>query len=244
MHTFRKHMSTRALGLGLAVALLMATATAQAASVPFAQFQQTTGSPVNFTNSGGALGTLTLSPPAVPVTFNFLGTSGLPTADRAAVMTLNALSLTPATNAGGVLVQPINGPANAITFTEVGTGKNLLTMIFTGNILGFAGSSNAQLSGDLALGNTVIYTSDYLTFGGPGSNEASYLIGLPQVTPALSIGAGGFLNSFSANAFGSFSSGIAFVPEPASVVMMGSGAALPLWLLLRRRKRVHATATA
>jgi len=245
MQTLPMLKSTRGygrwLGAALAVAILAAAPVVSAAPVQFAQFQQTSGTPFVWTN-GSPVSTFTLSPPSVQVTFNFLAASGLSTGDRLATMTFSAQTTATGSNFGGFLVQPINGPANIISFTEVGTGKNLLTMIFTGTITGQAGFSNGSLAGATndggVTGNKVIYTSDYLAFGGPGGNEASYLIGLPQINPALGLNANGFLNSFTTSAFGGFSTGIAFVPEPASVVMMGTGAALPLWLLISRRRKL------
>lgn len=229
----------------LAATALVATAvapSARAAGVEFAQFNAMTGSPVTFQNIGGTQGALGITTVATPVTFNFMPGYGLGTQDRAATLTLSGTTGTPATSTPilgkNYLDQPITGAGNTLTIRENSSGKILLQMTFTGDITGFSGSSVGSLSGDTTLGNTVTYYSDFVSaFSGTGN---SFILGLPNITPGLAIGAGGFLASFVTNANGSFSAtSLAVVPEPASVVMYGTGLAACLVLARRVRRKAR-----
>ena len=210
------------------VALAMAgPAPAKAASVQFATFQQTTGTPFEFDGALGTFGGVSQTK------FNFTAASGLSTVDRNATITLSSQAVGSVMSAGGVLVQAIDG-ANVISIIENSTNKNLLTMVFNGSISGFSGSSNATLAGDTNIGNVIAYSSDYLEI--LNGNPASYLIGLPTVTPALSVG-GTYLSTFVSNASGSFSANINAVPAPTSMAMFGTGIVTTL-ALAKRRKRL------
>ncbi|MFO0910985.1 MAG: PEP-CTERM sorting domain-containing protein [Isosphaeraceae bacterium] len=234
--TLKAHGRGRGLGLALAAAFLM-NATTYAATVDFATFNQTaSGSPFSFTNNGGVSGTINYNT-AVQVNFNFTAATGLGTGDRLANVTITntggVSTFTPAASAGGFLVQPLNN-LPTIKFTEVSTGKNLLTMTFTGDILGRVGAAVGSIQGDDTTGQVVQYTSDYIAFGAPGN---SYVLSLGAISPGLSLGAGGFLNSFTANIGGQFRGSIPTIPEPTSIIMLGTGVALPLWALRRHRKQ-------
>jgi hypothetical protein len=226
----------------LAVVALLAAAPAHAAPVQFAQFNETTANqPFSFTNNGGTSGTIAYNS-ATPITFNFTAATGLSTADRTATLSISSLlpgpsTFTPATGLS-VLDQQITQPT-VLKITEVGgpsPGANLLTLTFTGDIVGRVGGSNASLAGGDNTGQLVQYTSDFLTFMQPGN---SYLLGLSQITPGLSLGAGNFLNSFIANIQGAFTANvIAGVPAPTSVTMFGTGIIAASVLTLRQRKRL------
>jgi hypothetical protein len=225
----------------LAVVALLAAAPAHAAPVQFAQFNEVTANqPFSFTNNGGTSGTIAYNS-ATPITFNFTAASGLSTADRNATLSFSAgpSTFTPGFPLGaGVLDQPISN-LNTLKITEVGgpnPGANLLTMTFTGDIVGRAGGSNASLAGGDDTGQVVIFSSDLLTFAQPGN---SYLLGLSQISPGLSLGAGNFLNNFIANIQGAFTANvIAGVPAPTSVAMFGTGIVAASVLTFRQRKRL------
>jgi hypothetical protein len=224
-----------------AVVALLAAGPVHAAPITFANFNETvSNTPFAFTNNGGTSGTISYNS-ATPITFNFTAPTGLSTADRTATLSISAgpSTFTPGFPLGaGVLDQPIS---NLVTLkiTEVGgpnPGANLLTMMFTGDITGRAGGSIASLQGADNTGQVVIFSSDLLTFAQPGN---SYILGLSQITPGLSLGAGNFLNSFLANINGQFSANIiAGVPAPTSVAMFGTGIVAASVLTLRQRKRL------
>ena len=196
---------------------------ARGAPYNFAVFTDLSGTrPFSFTNNGGV--SATISTGSIPVTFDFTTPTGLSTAPRAATLTLTGSSTLPASNPGGNVDQPITSAT--LSITENGTGKNLLSMTFTGILAGIASGPNAQLSGADTNSQTVTFTSDYLTFTPPGN---SYALSLAAVTPALSIGPGGFLGSFQADITGQFTGNA--VPEPVSLSLF---ALAPLALLRRR----------
>jgi hypothetical protein len=200
------------------------------AAYNFADFTELTGTrPFSFTNNGGTSGTISAT--SVPVTFNFTTPTGLPTTDRPATLTISTAggpsTTTPATS-GTNDDQPIN-ILTTLTITENSTGNKLLGMSFTGDILGKSSSPSAQLSGADTTGQTVTFTSDFLNFTAPGN---SYAVSLASMNPALSIGPGGFLNSFLADLNGQFSGNAAAVPEPATVGLLGLA---PLTFLRRRQ---------
>jgi len=248
MRTSPKRIKSRWLSAPIALAVLaLSQASADAAAVTFAQFTQAgPGTPFAFVNQTtfGQAGIVGFS---TPVNFNFTLASGLSTVTRAATLTLTAVTNAPASSAvlGGstFIDQPINGnnpsnPADVLTIVENSTGKTLLSLTFTGDIVGKMNDPSASLTGstDPAAGNNMVnYSSAFLNFG-PGVN--SYLLGLTSDNPALSIGPGGFLNSFVGSIGGSFSATVvAAVPEPASLAMFGTGL-IATAVLASQRKRL------
>jgi hypothetical protein len=209
---------------------------AQAALFQFADFHLINANqPLSLTNNAGT--SATLQALSVPVVFNFTTQSGLSTVDRNAILTVNPASatITPATVSGSLLDQPINPLSFSII--ESGTGKNLLTMTPTsGDLVGLSNSVTGSLGGT----KTNVYTSDYATFS--SSANESFNLGLGTISPLLSVGPGGFLNSFVANVNGQFSADTAGftpkIPEPASAALAGVGVlSIAVVTALKRRRR-------
>jgi hypothetical protein len=215
----------------LALAALTMNATAKADPFGFANFDLTNANqPFSFTNNGGTSGTISAS---AQVNFNFTQQTGLSTANHAATLTITGSTFTPAQTVIGIVDQPISN-ISTLTLTDNVTHQNLLTMTFTGQLVGSAGGASAEVIGSDTAGAVVQYKSDFLAFNEPGN---SYTLGLNTLAPAFTIGAGGFLNSFVANITGQFTANAIAVPEPASVVMYGTGIVGAL-VLVRRRKRL------
>ncbi len=224
-----------------AIALLMIGSVAYAAPIQFADFHLVNATqPFSLTNNGGT--SLTVQALSVPVVFNFTSQSGLPTADHNAILTINpagtAATTLAAIAAGSLLDQPIN-PLN-FSILDSSTGKNLLSLsTSSGDLVGMSGGATASLSGM----NSGAYTSDFATFN--ASATRSYNLGLGTLSAPLSLGPGGFLNSFIANVNGQFtvdSGGFRpNTPEPASIVLSGLGALVFSALAISKRKRNGAT---
>jgi hypothetical protein len=132
----------------------------------------------------------------------------------------------PATLSTGNLTQPLNQTItisiirNTPTSPGVGTGTrtNLLTAVITPNtnnpLLGGAdGSNSATFSASTSptsMDNNVTFTSDFLNFSATTARNLG--LSFSSVTPNLSLGAGSFLNSFTAAGTGTFASNP--VPTP------------------------------
>lgn len=230
--TLSRLIGPAVIGLLSTTACLFATPAAQGAPIEFANFHLlNSNQPVSFTNNGGI--SATLQALSVPVVFNYTMQSGLPTADRSAILTINPTPTTiPAIVAGSLIDQPIH--PTSFSIIEVGTGKNLLTMSSTnGELVGLSTALNASVSGTAA----GVYTSNFATFA-PSASE-SFNLGLATLSTPLTVGAGGFLSSFNSNIIGQFSvDSTGFtpnVPEPSTIAIFATG--LVLFPLLRRRGR-------
>ena len=225
-HTIRTLVAAALPCAAVLLALTLPDSRAAAAAIEFAEFNLISASqPLTFTNYGNDLDESgTLQALNVPVIFNFTAQSGLDTSDRAATMTINAPGTRTYLHAkildGGLIEQPISD-ANTLSIIENGTNKNLLSLSFTGDLVGPLGGSSANLRGAEANGDLVSFSSD---FGSFGASDKSFSLGLAAITSPLAFGDGKFLKSFVANINGNFSSDFTSnVPEPASVAMFGIG---------------------
>ena len=203
------------------------------AAITFAQFDESTNAntqPFTFTNSGPGS---TFSG-TVQGNFQFL-IAGLPTAPQAATITLTSTAVSPATTFGPFLSQPIEGATDTLTFTRVSDNANLLSVTFTGNLTGFDGDVSATLSSNTLSGDSLTYTSAFLDFSGTTSRSMG--LNVAGINPAFTQNDNGFLDNFTADLTGGFSSSPApaVVPEPASVVVFGSLGAVGLLYLAARR---------
>jgi hypothetical protein len=241
---------SRRLGVLAAFMVLAAATPARATGIQFAVFQQlpNAANPYTFTNNGDGTASFTGSS---QVLFNFTSQSGADTTQHTLTLTINATTTLPGMKLGSLLDQTMNGQPGPVghlnTLTVTDGTHNYLTMNFNGDIFGSQGTANATFSGDTQGGNSVTYSSDFLSF----STGSSFLIGLPTVTlinpgpnpnppPAflqgLQLGFGGLLDSFTTNAQGSFSANLS-VPVPTSAVMFGTGLAATVVLSGLRKRR-------
>jgi PEP-CTERM motif len=239
MFRFSKVFKLLSLVIALGAAPL---AVIQAAPFEFADVNLLNANlPFTFTNNGGTSGTVSIL--SAPVTFNFTTQSGLSTVDHQATLTLQISSafppgtpstFTPGSQFGPVIDQPLPN-LMSLSITEVGTGANLLTMLFTGDIVGRAGTPNGNLSGADNTGQAVQFSSAFGSFLQPGN---SFVLGLGTITPGLTLGPGNFLNSFTSNINGQFTANFSTVPEPAATVLFGLGIAAAAIVRVRRFSRL------
>lgn len=143
----------------------------------------------------------------------------------------------PAINSFGTLVQPLGGanPTFQIFSTDP-PGVNPPVLLLSGNI------STATLAGANGGGAGAVFSAAGVTYTGGAiytallaaggtANPGDLSFSLTDVSPTFSInGVSGFLNAFTANGEGSFTSPL--VPEPAAIGLAG----FALLMLKRRAK--------
>ncbi|HTQ39379.1 MAG TPA: hypothetical protein VMJ32_10140 [Pirellulales bacterium] len=231
---------------------------ARASSISFAQFSEASpggnlfayldngsGNDAQFgTSTGGPLGA------AIPVSFTYLTVAGPMPLDlqgnQNATLSMTSSTKTISTVLGGVVgSQPITG-AGTVTDTisiirstpaNEGSGSrtNLLTVTFTGQMIGVMEGRTPQVSADTLLsGNSVTYSSDFLTFSPSAERDFSLTFsswtntgngnGLEQAADLFFAGA-------LASGTGTFD-GAATVPEPAAMTL---GAIAAVMLVLSAR---------
>lgn len=251
----------------VACGIFAAAIASPAAAVPvtFAQYVQQNGAQQAWAITTNAGGTTTVTANS-NVFMSFSGVLGLPFAGpEAATFSLSATS-TQLGNCGvncGIgdsFVQP--GYVGTFSFIDAGSapGTNLLSGTFStngnpaisgGQLRSAVGSSGAGFQGSATLANLnqLVMTSDYLSFAGQTSQNASFSLSslIPNFATGPVVGsqarpATGTFNASGAGTFSSDPGPTARVPEPASMALLGAG--LIGLAAVRRRSTVAATAAA
>lgn len=213
---------------------------ASADPVTFAQFTQGGGGNAFVFTNNGADSILTVV--NVPVNFSYQTDNcyGAVGQNILANMTLTA-SVSDAGNLTGknisqsftvnsmvfTAVNPINGNSNLLTLQNGSTG------VFTG----LKGSHVGSLYGDTDNGDTVQFTSDFLSFD--QTIERNFSLSFTSLNPSLQLSANNFLSSFTAAGTGTFDSDPVptLVPEPSSIVFwMIGGICIAGTLTIRKRR--------
>ncbi len=212
-----KYRLTAVLRFAAAILTTMTFASAaRATPIEFANFRLSNADqPLSFSNNTTFASIIAAN---VPVVFDFTSQSGLSTVDHAGILSITNTPIATAASAfATILDQPIPSSAT-LTIIDSNSGMNLLTMTFTGNLIGQSNGPSASLIGAETNGQTVTFSSSFASFA---QTDNSYNLGLATISPTLSIGPGGFLSSFVANINGQFTtdSGSLDVPEPASATL-------------------------
>lgn len=180
-------------------------------------------------------------PASVMVKFSFLSAALAPyVSDVASKFTLFAsVTNSPATLGSGQLVQNLGTGSFSflstapitIGSTTYATGSNLLSATFDhAALFGSAGGTSGSLSASSGAGDTLVYSSDFMSFP---AGDTDFSIALTAISPVVSrANANSALNNFRATANGNFSAAV--VPEPASWALMVTGFGL-VGVAARRR---------
>lgn len=208
---------------------------AHATPTVFAQFSATSGSPFAFTYQSGP-NTATLTGSAT-VQFEYVNMPGNPLNNviQPATLTISVTATANATQGFGFVDQPI---ASSSSFSIIAGGVNLLSgTSISGNITGKVGGVNANLSGSTSSGDTVVFSSDLLSFSNVSLSSFSFIF--PDVNPTLALSTHGtstFLSNFSSDTQGAFTTDPApAVPEPSSIGLIAAGVALTSLATFRKK---------
>lgn len=185
-------------------------------------FVSSTGPNVYFAFTPGAI-------PIADVLMPLPGTPILATLTRTST-TSSAAICNPSCTTGSAVTQELG--TGSVVFTD---SNNHVLLGITGSDLfinGVLGGSTGGFNGSSASSSIAFY-SDYINFSSASIEDRS--ISLNAITPSLSIGPGGLLNSFTAQASGNF--GVSFSPEPPTAVLLGM-AGLLLMAGTRYRRRL------
>jgi hypothetical protein len=225
--------------LALAMALFMPRV-AGAATITFMQFTEVNfNAPVTFTNDGSGNTTIVATNVLVDVGLNEsfclnVGCDGFDDTQDV-VFNLNAGSTGAATSVGGVVTQPYAG---SFSFTQ--GGINLLTVTFSDELSGSEDGSNPGLNAsdppDTFSGTSDVLDPDLLlaprgfafSFSAFTSAGEGGLVIVNQSVASGTADVSGTLNASPLQ--------VSEVPEPASLVLMGSGLAAIATRIRRRRK--------
>jgi hypothetical protein len=125
-----------------------------------------------------------------------------------------------------------------------GSRTNLLTMTFTGELEGRIAGTTPTLSGNTSLGDTVTYTSDFVSFA--SSAEQDFNLAFSSWNPDLALSSDGYFKNATAAGTGTFDFGAASVgtPEPAALPWFVVGLALVMTRVRRPANRRQFTAAA
>lgn len=191
----------------------------QAQTVTFAQFIQRNGSNDFVFSNNGTNATFQTIAGGTPIIFTYQNITGLPLelqGPQNARLFVTASTTTPAIQAPGDPVRDIQRFSGTFTIEIIrdtlcncgtGTQRNLLTVVVSPD-----GTTQSSLAGDdlsdaiaytaSDARQTVTYTSSFLGFAPTSIDNLG--LSFSSVFPLVSIGPGGFLNSFTAAGTGTF----------------------------------------
>ncbi len=193
---------------------------------------------------------------AVAADFTYMAGAGTLPADlqgvQNATISMTSSTKSPITLYGdGTASEKITGAGQVVDVIKItrstaaaegtGTKTNLLTMTFTGKLRGDIGGDTPNISGNTSLGDTVVFSSDFLSFANATTEDYNLAFsswGQPNPPPfGLQPSAtDSFYSTASSASAGTFDFGVlaVSVPEPTLLPLIGAAG---LGLLSRRTRR-------
>lgn len=235
--------SQRLLSIGKAAffsfLLLCSTTFINAQTVTFAQFVELNGTNDFIFTNNGSNATFQTIPNGSPILFRYQNLPGLAPelqGEQRAHIFVTSTTTAPVSITGNRIVQPFNQTftiriiRDTPTSMGVGSGSrtNLLTAIVTPApdnpvLAGDTGGESAGFTASTPNQN-IVYNSDFITFP-TLSTSRNLALSFSSVTPALALGTGGFMRSFTAAGTGTFASNpgptSSTPPTSAGVVISG-----------------------
>jgi len=214
-------MSLKKLALTLAMAGLVSAGTAHANTI--LTFGQSSGS--NTITGTQAAGTTTITGTNVGVVITQIDAAVV--TPLAAFLNLNMTSVAPAVVTSGNVEQRYTGTFT-ITSGSGGSGTNYLSGSFTDSTFGAIGGAGLTVQAAQPP-DTVSFTSGVISTLNVARNIS---LSLTNVTPFVNV-TNSSIGSFTASIGGNFSANNVVVPEPATLMLLGTALA---GLAIRRRR--------
>lgn len=202
-------LKQQALALAIGSALSLGVAQTAGATTIITFGQSASGSPVTATNNNAGTTTITATSVATSIT-QIDAALGTPIS---ADFTLNATSIGAATLSSGFVTQEFSG-----SFSITSGTTNYLSGNFVDAVFGLNAGASLTLS-SAQPPQSLTFTSDVITDLGLARG---FSLSFASVDPGVGITAGS-LSSFTSSFSGTASANVGAVPEPATLLLFGSG---------------------
>lgn len=211
------------------IAVVFSAFNVSAQTTTFAQFLENNGTQDFVFTNNSTNASFNTVPGGSSISFRYQNISGLDPSLQGfqnAHLTISTTATQTAVNNSGNLSQPLDQIVTVEITRDTpapvgnGTRRNLLTAVFSssGNTPVINGNSSSATLNAATPNHNVTFTSDFIRFTTTTARNLSF--SFSSVTPVLAIGAGNFLDSFTAAGTGTFASN----PVPSVIIPTAASA--------------------